>query len=54
MFDNMIESLMDSITDYEALLVTNEEEREALWERYCDLEELQYAAIKREEAALAS
>lgn len=54
MFDNMIESLMENITDFEALLITNEEEREALWERYCDLEELQYAAIKREEAALAS
>lgn len=54
MFDDMIQSLMDSITDYEVLLVTNEEEREALWERYCDLEDLQYAAIKREEAALAS
>lgn len=53
MFDEMIEVLMNNITDYEALLVTNEEEREALWERYCDMEELQREAIKRE-AALAS
>lgn len=54
MFEDMIEALMDNVTDYEALLITNEEEREALWQQYCDLEELQREAIKREEAALAS
>lgn len=54
MFNDMLNEVLENITDFEALLITNEEEREALWEKYCDLEDLQYAAIKREEAALAS
>ena len=54
MFEQNIAELLEEIENFDALLIADDKAREELWKKYCDLEDLQYAAIEREEAALAS